>query len=374
MAKRKKSMKFPSVFTTKVDMSKINREQFKRWTGEKIVELFGGLEDEFLINYVHAYLDQPEIDPEDMLISLNDLLEHDTVAFMEELWTLLIDAQSHSAGIPKAFIQAARASVDARMQERGRVAHGMRQMGHSSNSNGNYRNDGPSDTHVQRKSRHPDEDPSDRSYGLQSHHQRPSDDQYRRRRENTDHRPRSRLDQEPSRDFDRDSHHRRHNNEERPISIGESSPEGEVDLKIPSSRDRDDERRYQERRHRGEKHSYDSRYRDERSRDEEGRYSRYDDRQGRHHGYASRIVRDDDRNDSHPEVDAFGRDARPTIPISRETAPSSVQIDSKYSQPSSKHDAEEEEGGVLSHSSKKRLHEAGTNDEPIQDAKRSRRS
>lgn len=107
-------------------MSKVNRERMKDWAAQKIVELFEGLEDEVLINYVGAYLDQTEIDPEDMHISLNDMLERDAAHFMEELWTLLADAQHQPAGIPSALLAATQANVDARHQEHARISSGLR--------------------------------------------------------------------------------------------------------------------------------------------------------------------------------------------------------------------------------------------------------
>lgn len=130
MAKRKKSMKFPEIFKEKVDLSRVNRDQIKIWSSSKLVELFAGLEDEVLINYVNAFIDQEAVDPQDMLIAVNDMLERDAAPFMTELWEMLVEAQKSPSGIPPSLIQAARADVRKRYDERDRVSENMR---HNSN-------------------------------------------------------------------------------------------------------------------------------------------------------------------------------------------------------------------------------------------------
>ncbi|XP_049851688.1 uncharacterized protein LOC126326572 [Schistocerca gregaria] len=116
-AKRKSTIKFPAIFDTKVDMKRVNREAFKQWTAKMITELFDGLEDELLINYVNAFLDLDEIDPREMQLSVSDMLEKDTSAFMKELWTMLVDAQTSTAGIPKALIDSTQGKIEARINE-----------------------------------------------------------------------------------------------------------------------------------------------------------------------------------------------------------------------------------------------------------------
>lgn len=111
-------------------MTKVNREQIMAWAARKLVELFEGLEDEVLINYVGAYLEQDHIDPEEMQLSLTDMLERDTANFVEELWTLLVDAQSQPLGIPSALLAASKAEIDERMKVRQRVQAGMRNIGY----------------------------------------------------------------------------------------------------------------------------------------------------------------------------------------------------------------------------------------------------
>lgn len=48
---------------------------------------------------------QEKLDPKKLQLQLTGFLEKSTGAFMEELWGLLIDAQSSLGGIPSVFLQ-----------------------------------------------------------------------------------------------------------------------------------------------------------------------------------------------------------------------------------------------------------------------------
>lgn len=209
MAKRKKAMKFPEIFKEKVDLGRVNREQIKAWAAAKLVELFSGLEDEVLINYVNAFLDQESIDPQDMLISINDMLERDAEPFMAELWELLVQAQKEPTGIPPSLIQAARADVRKRYDERDRVSHGMRHNSHHKHHHdrtGPF--DGPSrDSHDRRDRR----DGQDDYYRRRDYHSRDEGryDRYDRRDGRSLHSGSRREDYGPRRDdYDNNRRHR----------------------------------------------------------------------------------------------------------------------------------------------------------------------
>jgi len=319
-------MKFPDVFAQKVDMNKVNREQIKRWVSQRLVELFEGLEDEVLINYVGAHVDQPVVDPEEMLLSLNDMLERDAASFMEELWTLLVDAQNQPGGIPKALIQSAKAEIDARMQERGRVTQGMRHMGHPSALR---RNPPPAPHNID----------SSRSYGLQTgdrhefHSRGPREYRERQEEERNDRKietldrsdaPKPPYDDGPEKRPDID----RYASQRVPEGGGSRHhPQAQArhaEQDVWSSRPRYDHREFDEDR---APRQLDER---ERYRDNSGRYEReYEserryDRSGR--GGRSRRHRESEdydtpysrgsarREEDHPGADPFGRDARPAPP------------------------------------------------------------
>lgn len=58
---------------------------------------------------MHAYSTwvrfQGKLDPKKLQLQLTGFLEKSTGMFMEELWGLLVDAQSSLGGIPSAFLQ-----------------------------------------------------------------------------------------------------------------------------------------------------------------------------------------------------------------------------------------------------------------------------
>lgn len=329
-AKRKKGVKFPAIFAEKVDMAKVNREQMKRWAADRLVALFDGLEDEVLINYVGAHLDQPSLDPEELLLSLNDMLERDAASFTEELWTLLVDAQQQPGGIPKALLQNVKAQIDARMQEKDRVAQGMRHMGHISDRQRNL-------------SSAPQERDFGRGYGLQNadgsrdkprdyrdHRKAHEEGQYERSfesRERSDAPRNTSDDQDARRQYgDRREPHREHYDHKTQYSADSLARRTEnVDTTVRSRYDPIDADTSVAPRQNGERGRYDDRY----GGDEQGRYG--DRRYGRggrsrrhreYEEYDTPYTRERGRYDEpHEEVDPFGRDARPVLPKQTETSP-----------------------------------------------------
>ncbi|KAI8841005.1 PWI domain-containing protein, partial [Chytriomyces cf. hyalinus JEL632] len=106
-----KSIKFPASYSTKVDIKKVNLDVIKPWITKKVVELLG-IEDEVLINYIFAMLEENKtLDPKQLQINLTDFLAKQTPAFVTELWDLMISAQSNVAGIPQSFLDAKMAEV-----------------------------------------------------------------------------------------------------------------------------------------------------------------------------------------------------------------------------------------------------------------------
>ena len=85
-------MKLPAVLDKKVDIRKVNIDLIKKWVTRKITELLA-FEDEVVVGYCFNMLDQSEINSRDLYFELKGFLEHQTEAFMVELWELLISAQ-----------------------------------------------------------------------------------------------------------------------------------------------------------------------------------------------------------------------------------------------------------------------------------------
>jgi serine/arginine repetitive matrix protein 1 len=102
-----KRMKFAPILNSKVDISKVNMLVMKKWITEKVTELLGGFEDEILIDMVINTLQNPvegNLDPKQLQIQLTEFFHKHAPAFMEELWTLLVDAQHNPGGIPSIFL------------------------------------------------------------------------------------------------------------------------------------------------------------------------------------------------------------------------------------------------------------------------------
>eukprot|EP00158_Paraphelidium_tribonemae_P008668 Partr_v1_DN28646_c1_g1_i2_m49946 putative serine arginine repetitive matrix len=107
----KESLKFPPSFSTRLQLDKINMDVMKPWITNRIYSLLG-MEDEVIPEYVFSLLEQPGgCDPKDMQINLTGFLERKTGKFMNELWTLLIDAQQSESGIPSSFIEEKKAEL-----------------------------------------------------------------------------------------------------------------------------------------------------------------------------------------------------------------------------------------------------------------------
>eukprot|EP01039_Chlorochromonas_danica_P008339 gene8339-9192_t len=99
-----KQGKFAPILDSKVNMKKVNMEVISKWITQKII-LLVRTEDEILINMVINLLQAPEVHPKRMQITLTPFLERNTPLFVEELWSLLVDAQSQPSGIPSSILE-----------------------------------------------------------------------------------------------------------------------------------------------------------------------------------------------------------------------------------------------------------------------------
>lgn len=108
-----KQGKFAGILDTKVNLKKVNVDVMSKWITKKIIHIVK-MEDDILINMVINLLQTPEVDGKRMQISLTPFLDKNTGKFMEELWTLLVDAQGQSSGIPSVFIEKKKQEILAR--------------------------------------------------------------------------------------------------------------------------------------------------------------------------------------------------------------------------------------------------------------------
>eukprot|EP00644_Phytophthora_capsici_P003752 jgi/Phyca11/108491/e_gw1.15.822.1 len=98
-------MTFPKCFEERVDMRKVQREVINQWVTERITQLLG-FEDDIVvsmaINLLEPKVDE-KLDPKQLQMALTGFLEKQAGVFMEELWNLLLSAQSNPTGIPSAI-------------------------------------------------------------------------------------------------------------------------------------------------------------------------------------------------------------------------------------------------------------------------------
>eukprot|EP00903_Cladosiphon_okamuranus_P019906 g18295.t1 len=97
--------KFSKVLEQKVNMKRVNMDVMQRWIAQRITSLLG-FEDDIVVGTCVNYLsEEGKLDPKKLQLQLTGFLEKSTGMFMEELWGLLVDAQSSLGGIPSAFLQ-----------------------------------------------------------------------------------------------------------------------------------------------------------------------------------------------------------------------------------------------------------------------------
>ena len=100
---------FPKIIEKDINLENINIQFFSKWVEEKIAEILG-FEDEIVIGFINNVLEtskaeKKKIPGKKFQLELTGFLEKKTPAFVEELWTLLLDAQDQSSGIPSVVIE-----------------------------------------------------------------------------------------------------------------------------------------------------------------------------------------------------------------------------------------------------------------------------
>ena len=111
------TMTFPLCFRQHVDMSKVQRDVICQWVTERITQLLG-FEDDIVvalaINLLEPHVEE-QVDPKQLQMALTGFLAQQAGPFTEELWQLLLSAQSNPTGIPSSIL-------DKKKQEMQRLA------------------------------------------------------------------------------------------------------------------------------------------------------------------------------------------------------------------------------------------------------------
>ncbi|POM73663.1 Serine/arginine repetitive matrix protein [Phytophthora palmivora] len=113
-------MTFPQCFEQRVDMHKVQREVINQWITERITQLLG-FEDDIVVSMVINLLEpkvDEKLDPKQLQMALTGFLEKQAGNFTEELWQLLLSAQSNSTGIPSAILEKKKHEMQTIAQEK----------------------------------------------------------------------------------------------------------------------------------------------------------------------------------------------------------------------------------------------------------------
>lgn len=107
-----------SILTQPVDLQRVNIKVLQGWLSQRVQEILGGVEDEILAGMIGNVLEEERgrlervkgpasargWSPKELQHTLGAFLsEEGALGFMEELWILLLDAQSSPDGIPQAW-------------------------------------------------------------------------------------------------------------------------------------------------------------------------------------------------------------------------------------------------------------------------------
>ncbi|KAL2752284.1 hypothetical protein ACRALDRAFT_1032342 [Sodiomyces alcalophilus JCM 7366] len=101
-----KSTKFPSKFSERVDIHKVNLHVMRKWIASRISDVLGD-EDDVVIELCLNLIEGSRFpDIKALQIQLTGFLNKETASFCEELWSMLLSAQGSPQGIPKELLEA----------------------------------------------------------------------------------------------------------------------------------------------------------------------------------------------------------------------------------------------------------------------------
>lgn len=131
--------KFPSIFSERVDMSKVSVQVMRPWIATRVEQMLG-FEDEVLVEFIVGLLEGEQVrslglyqfpDPRKMQISLTGFLEKRAPPFMHELWGHLLSAQVSVGGVPRAFVEQKKREMQAQREEHASMMEQVRTRGPS---------------------------------------------------------------------------------------------------------------------------------------------------------------------------------------------------------------------------------------------------
>lgn len=110
-AKLMESIKFPSSFSTKINMDCVNLDAIRLWVSQTTTSMLGGIEDDILNSLIMNLLQQPNVNPKMIQIQITPFLESKASSFMMILWQLLMQAQESTDGIPPTLRELFKTSI-----------------------------------------------------------------------------------------------------------------------------------------------------------------------------------------------------------------------------------------------------------------------
>ncbi|GJQ11423.1 hypothetical protein GpartN1_g3214.t1 [Galdieria partita] len=115
------STPFPEIYSQKVQTKLVQLDAIRSWVSTKLQQLLG-FEDDVVVDFALSYLESYEIpDPRELHLNLSGFLEDKTFTFMEQLWSLLLEAQNEakvsngkvvSAGVPPSLVEEMRKQLE----------------------------------------------------------------------------------------------------------------------------------------------------------------------------------------------------------------------------------------------------------------------
>eukprot|EP00934_Nitzschia_sp_Nitz4_P004541 Nitzschia sp. Nitz4//scaffold171_size48012//4055//5506//NITZ4_007117-RA/size48012-processed-gene-0.32-mRNA-1//1//CDS//3329538677//4531//frame0 len=127
-SKALKSTKFPSNFSKKVNVSKVNQPVLTQWIEQKVTEVLG-FEDEIVgSTAVNLFLpsDGSVPDPRRAQLDLVGFLgEQESAKFSKEVWDMLVEAEASPSGIPQTLLEKKKQELAAQQKD---VQGGDRRM------------------------------------------------------------------------------------------------------------------------------------------------------------------------------------------------------------------------------------------------------
>lgn len=115
------SRSWPIEFSEKVNMSKVSIDGLRPWVESRVTQLLGR-DDEIVSEYCIAQLDAYDpieglIEPREVQMNLEGFLgEAQAQIFMEELWRLLLSAQSQPGGVPPELLERQKREEEERLR------------------------------------------------------------------------------------------------------------------------------------------------------------------------------------------------------------------------------------------------------------------